>query len=203
MHGLLHDVLIQRFFVQDDIRTDYPAAAAARHAFTVIHDLLRIGLAAARAVGAKNAAVQFQNLFASRCLMQTVDILRDDGAQLAGLLQLSQLAVRLVRLYALDHQLFPVEAVVLLRVSLKKAVAENLLGRILPFLVIQTVHAAEIGNAALGAHTGPAEENDVVALLHPVIQFSDSFNIHILSPRSRLFTLSAPLRGRRCQGPRR
>ena len=117
--------------------------------------------------------MQLKHLFAAGRLMEPVDVLRHDGAELSLPLQLGQAQVGAVRLDAVDHELFPMEAVILLRVPLEKAVAQDRLWRISPFLVIQAVDAAEIGDAALRADAGAAEENDIVALRDPVFQLKD------------------------------
>ena len=140
----------------------------------MVHLLGRVGAAAFGAVGAQDAAVQLQNVLAAGGLVQPVDILRDDGAQLSLLLQLGQTQMGAVGLDALDHQLFPVKAVILCRVTGKKACAEDLLRRIAPLLVVQAVHAAEIGDAALRADAGAAEEDHVIALVYPFFQGKDS-----------------------------
>ena len=56
-------------------------------AFGAQHVVQRIKRAAACAVVAVHAAVQLQHIFAARRLVQAVNVLRDDGFQLTGLLQ--------------------------------------------------------------------------------------------------------------------
>ena len=90
--------------------------------------------------------MQLDHVFAPGGLVQPVDVLRHHGAELALLLELRKAQMRAVGPDALDHELFPVEAVVLLRVALEKAAAQDRLRRIAPLLVIQAVHAPEIGD---------------------------------------------------------
>ena len=121
--------------------------------------------------------MQLQHVFAAGRLMQPVDILRDDRAQLAFGLQFRQTLMRPVRLNAVDHELFPVEAVIFLRVAGEKARAEDRLGRIFPLLVVQAVHAAEIRDPAFRADACAAEKDDVAAPVDPVFELLH-FRIH-------------------------
>ena len=59
-----------------------------RNAAAVTDIFRRIELAARFAVIAVNGAVKLKNTFAAGLLVQAVDILRYDGTELAGLLQL-------------------------------------------------------------------------------------------------------------------
>ena len=114
--------------------------------------------------------MQLKNVFAPGGLMQPVDILRDDRAQLPLALKLGKAEMYAVRLHAVDNELIPVEAVILLGVPVKEAAAQNSLGRVLPLLVIQAVDAPEVGYAALGADACAAEENDIIALRDHIAQ---------------------------------
>ncbi len=75
-------------------RAHHTAAGAVRHALAVVHLVGRIRLAAARAIGTQNAAVQLQHVLAARRLMQAVYVLRYDGLELALALELRQAQVR-------------------------------------------------------------------------------------------------------------
>ena len=132
-------------------------------------------LPAAGAVVAQGGAVQLVDDLAPGGLMQAIDVLGDHGLELAGPLQLGQLQVRSVGLGPLDNHLVPVEAVELGGIFLKKRVAQDRLRGVVVLLVIQPVGAAEIRDAGLGGNTGPAEEHDVLALVDPVLQFTDVF----------------------------
>ena len=111
--------------------------------------------------------MQLQHVFAAGRLMQSVDILRYNGAQLALALQLRKAQMRTIGLHAVDNELCPMKPVILLRVTLKEAVAQNCLRRVLPLLIIQAVNAAEIRYPALGADSCAAEKHDIVALRDP------------------------------------
>ena len=114
--------------------------------------------------------MQLKNVFAPGGLMQPVDILRDDRAQLPLTLKLGKAEVDAVRLHAVDNELLTMEAVIFLGVPVKEAAAQNSLGRVLPLLVIQAVDAPEVGYAALGADARAAEENDIITLRDHVAQ---------------------------------
>ncbi len=90
--------------------------------------------------------------------METVDVLGDDRFQLALSLQLGQTQVRRVGLCSLDNKLIPVEAVELLGALFPERVAQNLLGRVIVFLMVEPVHTAEVRDAALGGHARTAEK---------------------------------------------
>ena len=105
--------------------------------------------------------------------MKSVYVLGNDRTELSLLFQLSQAQMAAVGLDPVDHQLFPVKAVVLLGKAFKKRVAQNRLGRVFPFLVVQAVDAAEIGNPALRADARSAKENDVVAVRDPLFELRD------------------------------
>ena len=197
----LHHPLVQRLFIQHDIRPhDAAAAVAARHAQAVVHGLRRVGRMAARAVSAQDAPVQLEHVFAPRRLVQPVDVLRDQGAQLAFALQLRQAQVRPVGLRAVHHQLRVVEAVILLRVAVKERPREDGLRRIVPLLVVEPVHAAEIRYAALGGHAGPAEKDDVVALRDPLAELFD-FCVHLPRLREKIRSNARAGPGRAPQRP--
>ena len=92
--------------------------------------------------------MQLQYLFASCGGMQPVDILRQDGIELTLLLPFRELFVRGIRLCVVAEQLVAVEAVEFPGVPQEEAVAEDRLRRIVVFLVVEAVHAPEIGDAA-------------------------------------------------------
>ena len=105
--------------------------------------------------------------------MQAVDVLGHNGAQLSRRLQLGQLFVGGVGLGLQAEHLVPVKAVEFLRPGVEKGAAEDLLRRVVVLLVVQPVHTAEIGDAALGGHPRPAEKDDGAALVHPLLQSRD------------------------------
>ena len=170
VYGAGKHILIQRLLVQHDIRPDHTAAAAAGHALAVVHQLRRVGLAALGAVGAKDTAVKLQHILAAGSLVQPVDILGQHRPELSLLLQPRKGQMGPVGLYAVNDQLFPVEAVILLRVASEKACAENGLRRVLPLLVVQSVHTAKVGNSRFRTDSGPAKKHDVVTFGYPLSQ---------------------------------
>ena len=116
---------------------------------------------------AVHAAVQLQHVFAARRLVQAVNVLRDDGFQLTGLLQPRKGKVRRVRLRLRVQHFVAVKAEELLRPAFEKIVGQNFLRRPAVFLVIQPVRAAEIRDAGLRGHTGSAEKDDIVTCFDP------------------------------------
>ena len=79
-------------------------------------------------------------------------------------LQLCQPQVGSVGLCPLHNELIPVEPVELLGVLLPEGMAQDGLGRVIVLLVVQAVHAAEIGDAAFGGDPRAAKKDDAVAL---------------------------------------
>ena len=120
--------------------------------------------------------MELQHLMAAGLLVQAVDVLGDDGLELALPLPLGQLFVGGVGLGVQGQHLGPVEVVKFLHVALVKAVAEHGLRRVFEFLMVQAVHAAEVLDAGFRADPGPAEEDDVVALVHRLFQLQNGFS---------------------------
>ncbi len=118
---------------------------------------------AAGAVVAQGAAVQLEHMLAARGLVQAVDVLGDDGGELARGLEPGQPQVGRVGLCIFDDEFLAVKAVELLRLLLEKGVGEDGLGRVGVVLVVEAVHAAEVRDAALGGDARPAEKDDAVA----------------------------------------
>ena len=102
--------------------------------------------------------MQFVHHLAARRLVQTVDVLGHHGLALALALQFGQPQMGGIRLGPVDDELLAVEVKKLRGVGLVEGVGEHRLGRVLEFLVVQPVHRAEIGDAALGRNARPAEK---------------------------------------------
>ena len=115
--------------------------------------------------------MELKHVLGARRLVQAVDVLGDDRFQLALFFQPGQPQVGRVGLCALYNQLIPVKTVKLLGVLLPERVAQNLLGRVIVFLVVQPVHTAEIRDTALGGNARPAKENNVAALGNDLFEF--------------------------------
>ena len=118
-----------------------------------------------------NAAVQFIDELASGCLMEPVDILSHDTDQFSFLFPGSQLHMRSIGFCIERKHLIPVKLEKLLRLCYKECMGQDLLRRIVIFLVIQAVHTAKIGYSAFGGYTGPAEEYDAAAFVYQFLQF--------------------------------
>ena len=118
-------LFVKRLLIEHDVGLHNAAAGAAGDALCIADEFTGIEFAAFHAVIAQNAAVQLKDVPASGLLVQTVDVLRDDGGQMALLLQPGKHAVRDVRLKAEREHFFAVEPVKILRVFQKKAVADD------------------------------------------------------------------------------
>ena len=125
------------------------------------------------AVIAVNAAVQFKHFFAAGHLVQTINILRDNGRELSGGFQLRQLAVGCIGTGCKTDHLLPVEIVKLRRVADKKAVAEDGFRWVIKFLIVKAIDRTEIGNAAFGRDTGTAEKDYAMVLINHLLEFLD------------------------------
>ena len=186
---LVHNIRIQAFLVEDDVRFDGSAALAAfRDAVRFFHIISIIELPAAGAVIAEDRTVQLQNLFAAGFLVQAVDILRDDRLQLPRLLQLGQFPVSRVRLRVQGQHLILVETVEFFRFPHKKCMADDRLRRIVILHMIQTVLAPEIRNSALRRDARAAEKDDIIASVNNLLQFLNLCSIHT-DPPSETFLI--------------
>ena len=101
--------LVEAFLVEHHVRLDPPAAGAAGDARAVTDVFGRIEFAAFLAVVAVDRAVQLVDTLAAGLLVQAVDVLGHDGAELAGLFERGELFVRLVRLIVQREHLFTVK----------------------------------------------------------------------------------------------
>ena len=133
-----------------------------------MQDVVRIVEFSARlAVIAQRRAVQLKNIPAARLLVQAVDVLRHDRAQLALALPAGERLVRGVRLHIRRKQLFPVEPVKIVGMRIEKVVAQDGFRRIIELLVIKSVHTPEIRDAGLGRHARTAEEDNITTFGNP------------------------------------
>ena len=104
-------------------------------------------------------SVQLKHALRARHLMQAVDVLRHHDIELASSLQLGELGVTAVGLSVKRDHLGAVKVEELGRMCLIKAMREHSLGRVGKLLVIQAVHAAEIGDATCRGNTSAAKED--------------------------------------------
>ena len=175
VQGLFDDVVVQAFFIEDDVGLDGAAAGVALgDACGILHVFGVEEFVAVHAEVAVDAAVQFQDILTARFLVQAVDVLGDDGFQFAGFFQFGQLDVGHVGLGVEGQHLVAVETVEFFRVVHEEGVAEDRFGRVFIVLVVQAVSAAEIGDAAFRRYAGAAEEDDVIRIFYHVDEF---FNI--------------------------
>ena len=117
--------------------------------------------------------MQLVHRFAARRLMQPVNVLGDHRPQPALLLQLCQPQMGSVGLCVLYDQLIAVKTVKFLRVFLPEGMTEDGFGRVVVFLVVQPVHAAEIRDAALRRNARAAEKDDATAFCNDIFQCLD------------------------------
>ena len=141
-----------------------------------------IGCPALLAVVAQNTAVKFQYPLTPRLLVESINILCDHRLQLAVFFQLGQLLVSRIGLGVGPQHLVPVKAVKFFRPGIKKAAAEDRLRRIIILLVIKAICTAEIRDTALCTDACTAEENDMIAFLHPFAQRHYLISHHISLP---------------------
>ena len=162
---MFDDIIVQAFFVEDDIGLDGTAAGIAFGDACRLVDLLGIKeFMAVLAEIAVDTAVQFQDVFTTAFLMETVDILSNDGFQLARLFQFSQLFVGHIRLGRKGRvqDFVPVEPVKFIGVLFIKRVGQHRFRRIFVMLVIQPVFTAEIRDAAFCGNAGTTEKYNIV-----------------------------------------
>ena len=125
--------------------------------------------------------MKLQHLVTAGHLVQAVDVLGDNGFEFSLLFPLGQLVMGGIGPGFGAEQLLAVEVVKLLGVFFVKGVAEHGFRRILEFLVVQPVYAAEIPDTGLCADTGSAEKDNVVAGIYQFLQFANIF-LHIRIP---------------------
>ena len=118
---------------------------------------------------AQYLAVKLQDSLASGGLMQSIDILRDHSMHLSGTFQLRQLFMGSIRLSFWEEHLIPVKTEEFFRMGTVKAVAQYGLRRIVVLLMVQTIHAAEVRDPALGGDTGSAKKYDIVVGINDLL----------------------------------
>ena len=109
--------------------------------------------------------MQLQNFFASRFLMQTVNILCDDCRQFALLFQTSKSQMSRIWFCIRVNHFIKVEIVKLLRIAHKEGMTQHDFRReTIFFLLIDPFVTAEIGDIGLSADTCPTKEHDPLAV---------------------------------------
>lgn len=116
--------------------------------------------------------MQLQHPTGAGSLVEPVDVLGDDGRQLACPFPGGEGPVGRVRLRVGVQQVGAIVGEELLRVALEEAMTEDLLGGVAGCrrLVVQPPAGPEIGDSALGRHSGAAEEDDPRAVVHDAAQ---------------------------------
>ena len=111
--------------------------------------------------------MQFQHARRAGFLVQSVDVLRDDGLELSHALKRGERLVAIVRSRFHINEPLAVKIEELLRAALEKRMRDKLFGRnvLCEHLAVDSCGAAKIGNARFRRNAGAAEEYDVVAFL--------------------------------------
>ena len=164
-----HHVLLQPLLVENHVRLDDSATGAPGYALAALNRFHTVERAAPGTVVAPDAAMELQDIFAARLLVEAVDILGDDRLQLPLPLPLRKLPVGGIGLCVQTEHLVAVEAEKFLRVCLIEAVTENGFRGIIVLLMIEAAGAAEVGDTAFCADPGPAKKDNVPALINPFL----------------------------------
>lgn len=146
LDAFLNGLLVQALFVKDHIGLYDAAAVAPGNALAVFDKFRAVEFVAAGAVVAQNAAVELIDPFASRLLVEAVDILGDHSGELPFPLPLGKGLMGYIGLEAQRQHLLPVEAEEVFRPTLIEAVADDCLGRVFELLAVKAVHTSEIGD---------------------------------------------------------
>ena len=120
IHAVFQRLLIQSFLIQYHIGLHGSAAAAAGDALGVQDEVQIMKLSAPFTVVPVDAAVQFQHPVAAGGLMESVDVLGDDGLEFSLVLPLCQFQVGGVGFCVRCQQLGPVKTEKLFRVAFIK-----------------------------------------------------------------------------------
>jgi hypothetical protein len=134
-----------------------------------------------------DTAVQFDNRFASRLLVQSVDVLGYHSCKLAVSFEAGECFVGFVGAYSIDHHFFPVKSEEFLGMAQEKKLAQDGFRRIIPVLVVESVGTSEVRNAAFGGYSGAAEEHDCGAVCNQLLQ-QYNFVFHYKEPSELLFS---------------
>ena len=122
--------------------------------------------------------MKLENALAAGGLMESVNVLGHNAGHFPGFFPFRQLQVRPVGLCIQGQHLVPVKTEELFRLPHEKSMGKHLLRRIIVLLVVQSVHAAEIGDSALCGNTCTAEKDDLFRPIHQTLQ---CFVTHSLS----------------------
>ena len=170
----------QALFVERDVRAEHTATRAVRYSLSRgEEDVVREFLAALIAVDTLCRAVHFEYFLAAGFLVQTVDVLCDHCGELAALFHLREFLVRDVRLDAATVHLLPVVLEKDFRLVVKTTVAQEIFRRVFielyVVLVIKSVFASEIRDAALGGYPCSSEKDDGLCFVEDLLELLDSF----------------------------
>ena len=111
--------------------------------------------------------MQFQHARRAGFLVQSIDVLRDDGLELSHALKFGERLVAIVRFRFHINEALAVKIEKLLRAALEKRMRDKLFGRnvLCEHLAVDSRGAAKIGNARFRRDAGAAKEYDIVTFL--------------------------------------
>ena len=178
--AVLQRLGIQTFFIENHIGLHCAAAGAFGNTGRIPDELGAVEFSAALAVVSQDAAVEFTYIFRTCLLVQSIDVLGHNGRELPFLFPSCQNFVGDIWFMSKRQHFLPVESIEIFRSAEEEAMGNDLLRRILKFLVVQSIYAAEIRNAGFGADTGTAEKDDAATFVDPYFKL---FNlIHEIIP---------------------
>ena len=162
---VLPGLMRQALFVERDIRTEHTTALAVRDRFFGRkEDIGRMLFSALVAVHSLSRAVHFIDFPASGFLMEPVDVLCDHAGKLPCFFHLGELDMSDIRFDLPAVHFLSVVFEEDFRLIVEAAVAQKILRRVLVelyvVLVIKSVFASEIRNAALCGHTCATEKDN-------------------------------------------
>lgn len=163
-HRARYHAVFQRFFIQYDVGLYQAAAIAIRYPVFCQKVGHGMRLSAFYTKIPPHAAVQFKNLFTARFLMQSVDVLRDDRAELSPFFQPRQSQMTGVGLGGGKEHFSFIKAVKFGGFLHEERMGNDTFGRVLVFLIVQPVRRAEIGNTAFRTDPCAAEKHRVAFL---------------------------------------
>jgi hypothetical protein len=114
--------------------------------------------------------MKFKDGLGASLLMQAVNILGDDRREFPLPFPASQNLVGNIGFKTQGQHLFPVEIEEVFRLALIEAMGDNHFRRILKFLPVQAIYAAEVRNSGFGTNASTTEEDDAIAFFDPLLQ---------------------------------
>src|SRR5574344_965780 len=114
-------------------------------------------------------------MLAASCLVQSIYVLGDYCGEFSRFFKFGKLTVCSIRLYSGDNELFTVKTVEFCSMRIEKTGTENFFRRPVPFLVVQSVNTAKIGDSTFCGNSCTAKEDDSAAFVNILLKFSRLF----------------------------